>query len=60
MKPAPRSSRSWGPTSGPTASKRNRAALATFLRYSFEQGLSKRRLELEDLFAPETLESFVI
>jgi 4,5-dihydroxyphthalate decarboxylase len=38
----------------------NRETLATFLRYHHEQGLSKRRLEPEDLFAPETLESFVI
>ena len=39
---------------------RNREALATFLRYHHEQGLSKRLLQPEDLFAPETLESFVI
>ncbi|MFO1302224.1 MAG: ABC transporter substrate-binding protein [Burkholderiales bacterium] len=38
----------------------NRDALATFLRYHHEQGLSKRRLEPEELFAPETLESFRI
>jgi 4,5-dihydroxyphthalate decarboxylase len=38
----------------------NRATLATFLRYHHEQGLSKRRLEPEALFAPETLESFRI
>ena len=34
--------------------------LNTFLRYSFEQGLSKRQLEAKDLFAPESLESFKI
>ncbi|HUP97444.1 MAG TPA: hypothetical protein VM073_05865, partial [Usitatibacter sp.] len=39
---------------------KNRETLATFLRYHHEQGLSKRRLEPEDLFAPETLESYVI
>jgi 4,5-dihydroxyphthalate decarboxylase len=39
---------------------RNQDALATFLRYSHEQGLSKRRLVPEDLFAPETLEGFKI
>jgi 4,5-dihydroxyphthalate decarboxylase len=39
---------------------RNRHALATFLRYSYEQGLSKQLLEPERLFAPETLESFKI
>src|SRR5882762_9939026 len=38
----------------------NRASLATFLRYHHEQGLSKRLLEPEDLFAPETMESFKI
>src|SRR5262249_10529913 len=38
----------------------NRDTLATFLRYSHEQGLSPRRLEPEDLFAPETRESFRI
>jgi len=36
----------------------NRQVLDTFLRYHHEQGLSKRRLEVEELFAPETLESF--
>ena len=38
----------------------NRAVLDTFLRYHFEQGLSKRRLTPEDLFAPESLEAFKI
>jgi 4,5-dihydroxyphthalate decarboxylase len=39
---------------------RNHRALATFLRYSHEQGLAKKRLEPEQLFAPESLESFKI
>ena len=39
---------------------KNEKTLATFLRYHHEQGLSKRLLEPEELFAPETLESFVI
>ena len=39
---------------------KNRETLATFLRYHHEQGLSKRLLAPEELFAPETLESFVI
>ena len=34
--------------------------LRTFLRYSYEQGLSKRQLEPKELFAPESLESFKI
>jgi 4,5-dihydroxyphthalate decarboxylase len=38
----------------------NRHVLDTFLRYHHEQGLSPRRLAPEALFAPETLESFVI
>jgi 4,5-dihydroxyphthalate decarboxylase len=38
----------------------NHHTLATFLRYSYEQGLSKRLLEPEQLFVPETLESFKI
>jgi len=38
----------------------NRHVLATFLRYHFEQGLSKRQLKPEELFAPESLESFKI
>jgi 4,5-dihydroxyphthalate decarboxylase len=36
---------------------KNRETLATFLRYHHEQGLSKRRLEPEELFAPETMEA---
>jgi 4,5-dihydroxyphthalate decarboxylase len=36
----------------------NRQALETFLRYHHEQGLSKRRLNVDELFAPETLKSF--
>lgn len=38
----------------------NRHVLDTFLRYHHEQGLSARRLRPEELFAPETLESFKI
>lgn len=38
----------------------NLQTLSTFLRYHHEQGLSKRRLEPKDLFAPETFESFKI
>jgi 4,5-dihydroxyphthalate decarboxylase len=40
--------------------EKNRETLATFLRYSHEQGLSKHLLKPEELFAPETLESFKI
>jgi 4,5-dihydroxyphthalate decarboxylase len=44
----------------PYGFQENRATLATFLRYSYEQGLSKERLEPEQLFVPQTLESFRI
>ena len=36
--------------------KRNYKPLDTFLRYHYEQGLSKRRFKPEDLFLPETLD----
>jgi 4,5-dihydroxyphthalate decarboxylase len=39
---------------------KNRAVLDTFLRYHHEQGLSARRLQPEELFAPETFEAFKI
>ncbi len=38
----------------------NRHVLDTFTRYSYEQGLSKRKLDPAELFAPETLEAFKI
>jgi 4,5-dihydroxyphthalate decarboxylase len=38
----------------------NVTTLSTFLRYSYEQGLSKRLLTPKELFAPESLESFKI
>lgn len=44
----------------PYGFEKNYATLDTFLRYSFEQGLSKRKLNPQDLFAPEALEAFKI
>ena len=38
----------------------NRNVLDTFLRYHHEQGLSRRRLAPEDLFARETLEGYKV
>ncbi len=38
----------------------NRHVLETFLRYHSDQGLSRRRYEPEELFAPEATEAFVI
>jgi 4,5-dihydroxyphthalate decarboxylase len=40
--------------------ERNRKALVTFLRYHHDQGLSKKLLMPEELFAPEAMESFRI
>jgi 4,5-dihydroxyphthalate decarboxylase len=44
----------------PYGLRQNQHTLATFIRYSHEQGLSKRLLEPEQLFVPETQESFKI
>lgn len=44
----------------PYGFEKNRDTLTTFLRYSYEQGLSKQLLQPEQLFAPQTLESFKI
>jgi 4,5-dihydroxyphthalate decarboxylase len=40
--------------------ERNKNTLETFLRYHYEQGLSKKILSIADLFAPESLEEFKI
>ena len=44
----------------PYGLERNRKTLETFLRYHHEQGLSKRLLSVDELFAPESLEAFKI
>ena len=44
----------------PYGLERNAHTLETFARYSFDQGLAKRLLKPEELFAPETLESFKV
>ncbi|HXU42257.1 MAG TPA: ABC transporter substrate-binding protein [Burkholderiales bacterium] len=38
----------------------NRPTLDAFLQYGYEQGVCRKRLKVEDLFAPETLQSFKI
>lgn len=38
----------------------NRATLEAFTQYAHEQGVSARRMQVEELFAPETRESFKI
>jgi 4,5-dihydroxyphthalate decarboxylase len=40
----------------PYGISKNRVVLETFLRYHHEQGLSEKRMTIEDLFAPETLD----
>jgi 4,5-dihydroxyphthalate decarboxylase len=44
----------------PYGSEPNRITLEAFLQYAYEQGVCRRRLQLEELFAPETLERFKI
>jgi 4,5-dihydroxyphthalate decarboxylase len=44
----------------PYGVEKNREAIDVFMRYSNEQGLAKKILKAEELFAPETLESFKI
>jgi len=44
----------------PYGLERNRKCLETFLRYHHEQGLSKRLLTPDELFAPEALDFFKI
>jgi 4,5-dihydroxyphthalate decarboxylase len=40
----------------PYGMEKNRHILETFLRYHYEQGLSKKLMTIEELFAPETLD----
>ncbi|SDM40430.1 ABC transporter substrate-binding protein [Bacillus sp. OK048] len=40
--------------------EKNRKALETFLDYHYKQGLSERRVKIEELFAPNTIEEFAI
>ncbi len=44
----------------PYGVEKNRKTLETFLRYHHASGLSPRVLAVEEMFAPETLEEFVI
>ncbi len=44
----------------PYGIERNRHVIETFARYHNEQGLSPRQLTVEEMFAPETFEEFVI
>ena len=42
----------------PYGVENNRIALENATRYSYEQGLSSRKLDIEELFAPSTLEQW--
>ncbi len=39
---------------------KNRQTIEALCEYSFEQGLSERRMTVEELFAPETFDEFKI
>jgi 4,5-dihydroxyphthalate decarboxylase len=44
----------------PYGIERNRPTLEAFTQYAFEQGVTARKLQIEEIFAPETRESFKI
>jgi 4,5-dihydroxyphthalate decarboxylase len=41
----------------PYGIKANRAMLETIINYSYEQGLTPRKMKIEELFAEETLDT---
>ena len=45
-----------GPDPWPYSIEDNRVALETLLDYAFEQGLTDRRLDIGEIFAPSTLD----
>ncbi len=44
----------------PYGVEKNRETVEALCQYSFEQGLSARRMQVEELFAPETLDEFKV
>ncbi len=44
----------------PYGMEKNRETIEALCEYSFEQGLSARRMRVEELFAPETLDEFKV
>jgi 4,5-dihydroxyphthalate decarboxylase len=44
-----------GPDPWPYSVEKNRVALETLLDYAFEQGLTERRLDIEEMFTPGTI-----
>jgi 4,5-dihydroxyphthalate decarboxylase len=55
-----RTRRVLGPDFWPYGLEPNHTTLEVFLRYAHEQGLTHRRLAPDELFVPETHESYVI
>jgi 4,5-dihydroxyphthalate decarboxylase len=55
-----RSRETMGDNWWPYGVENNRAELETMTRFSAEQGLSERRLDVDELFAPNTYEDFQI
>ncbi len=49
-----------GPDFWPYGVDQSRPTLEKFVEYSYEQGLSRRRMTVEELFAPNTLDEFKI
>jgi len=45
-----------GPDPWPYSIEKNRVALETLLGYAVEQGLTDRRLDIGEIFAPTTLD----
>jgi 4,5-dihydroxyphthalate decarboxylase len=60
----PEQVRAWKALAGedfwPYGVEANRPTLEAFFRWSYEQGVAKRLLKMEDVFAPETREQFKI
>ena len=52
--------REWGDDFWPYGIEANRKTINAFLQYAFEQGVCARRLQPEDIFAPQALKSFII
>ncbi len=44
----------------PYGIEKNRKTIEALCEYSFEQGLSARKMTIEELFAPETFDEFKI
>jgi len=57
---AERTKRIMGDDWWPYGIEKNRVTIDALCQYSFEQGLSERRMTVEELFAPETFDEFKI